>query len=65
MAVNEDCRHYVMKTVGRAGERTERCRIEANTSLPFACPEGCLFYEGRGVSRAGWAQPPSGGSDQR
>lgn len=58
MAVNEDCRHYVMKTVGRSADRVERCRVEANQSLPFACPDGCLFYEPRGVSDAGWVQAP-------
>lgn len=70
MAVNEDCRHYIMQTVGGrtvggrvvvgSGERIERCRIEANQSLPFACPDGCLFYERRGVSSAGWIQAPKG-----
>ncbi len=57
MAVNEDCRHYIMQTVGSGSERIERCRMEANETLPFACPEGCLFYESRGVSNAGWVQP--------
>ena len=51
--MNEDCRHYVMQTA-RNGERTERCRLGANTDLPFACPEGCLFHEPRKVSGAGW-----------
>ncbi|MGH9071570.1 MAG: hypothetical protein ACRDX8_10510 [Acidimicrobiales bacterium] len=87
--MNEDCRHYVMQSVGgqsptrprrvdggraRSGsgpsgagpvERVERCRIEANQSLPFACPEGCLFYEPRGVSNAGWIQPPKGRGPRR
>jgi len=53
MAVNEDCRHYVMQTV-RGHERLERCRLSANEMLPFACPEGCVFYEARKVSQAGW-----------
>ena len=53
MAVNEDCRHYVMKTV-QGQDKVERCRLDANTNLPFACPEGCLFYEPRNVSGAGW-----------
>jgi hypothetical protein len=53
VAVKGDCRHYVMQTV-RSGERTERCRIAANQPLPFACPEGCLFYEPRTTSSAGW-----------
>jgi hypothetical protein len=53
MAVKEDCRHYVMRTV-RSGDRTERCRLTANETLPFACPDGCVFYEPRGTSSAGW-----------
>lgn len=53
MAVREDCRHYVMQSV-RGGERIERCRLSANEALPFACPEGCLFYERRWTSTAGW-----------
>ncbi|MGH9062921.1 MAG: hypothetical protein ACRD0L_02900 [Acidimicrobiales bacterium] len=56
MAVNEDCRHYVMRTVRRGVDKLERCRIDANETLPFACPEGCLFYERRGVSSTGWVQ---------
>ena len=35
-------------------EKLERCRMGANEQLPFACPEGCLFYEPRNVSGAGW-----------
>jgi len=54
MAVREDCRHYVMQTVG-GGERLERCRLGANTQMPFACPDGCLFYERRSTSSAGWS----------
>jgi hypothetical protein len=58
VATNDDCRHYVMQTT-RTGERLERCRIEANEALPFACPTGCVFYEPRRVSSAGWQiQPP-------
>lgn len=58
MAVNEDCRHYLMQTVRHGADKLERCRVEANLSLPFACPEGCLFYEPRAVSSAGWVQTP-------
>ncbi len=53
MAVNDDCRHYVMQTL-RSGEKLERCRVDANDQLPFACPVGCVFYEPRSVSSAGW-----------
>ncbi|HML01681.1 MAG TPA: hypothetical protein VEJ21_01910 [Acidimicrobiales bacterium] len=57
MSVKADCRHYVMQTTARA-EKLERCRVEANEQLPFACPEGCVFYEPRRVSDAGWQVAP-------
>jgi hypothetical protein len=61
MAVNADCRHYIMQTTSR-GDKLERCRVDANEQLPFACPDGCVFYEQRKVSSAGWhvapKQPP-------
>jgi hypothetical protein len=53
MAVYDDCRHYIMQTTVR-GEKLERCRVGANHQLPFACQEGCVFYEARKVSSAGW-----------
>jgi hypothetical protein len=37
-----------------AGEKLQRCKLGANEQLPFACPEGCVFYEPRRVSSAGW-----------
>ena len=66
VAVNADCRHYVMQTNAR-GEKLERCRLDANDHLPFACPEGCLFYEPRRTSNAGWKVAPprrEGSADQ-
>ena len=53
VSVNEDCRHYVMQTTAHE-EKLERCRVGANQQIPFACPDGCLFYEPRNVSGAGW-----------
>jgi hypothetical protein len=53
MSVRDDCRHYVMQTV-RSNERTERCRLAANLQMPFACPDGCVFFEPRRTSSAGW-----------
>ncbi len=53
MAVRDDCRHYVMRTVGN-GELLERCTLGANETVPFACPDSCLFYERRNTSSAGW-----------
>ncbi|MGO9558503.1 MAG: hypothetical protein ACLPQS_01810 [Acidimicrobiales bacterium] len=63
MAVKDDCRHYVRQTV-RGTERLERCRLGANETLPFACPEGCVFYEPRRTSSAGWQVPPPTGGDR-
>ena len=53
MSVKDDCRHYVRREASQ-GEVTERCKLNANEPLPFACPEGCLFYEPRGINQAGW-----------
>jgi hypothetical protein len=51
--VNPDCRYYVMQTTAR-GDKVERCKMDANEPLPFACPPSCLFFEPRSVSSAGW-----------
>jgi hypothetical protein len=32
----------------------QRCRLGAGEEAPFACPEGCLFFEARSISDAGW-----------
>lgn len=56
VSVNADCRHYIMQTTSR-GEKLERCRVDANLDIPFACPDGCVFYEPRRVSSAGWQIP--------
>jgi len=53
VSVREDCRHYVMQTTAHE-EKLEWCRVGANEQIPFGCPEGCLFYEPRKVSGAGW-----------
>jgi hypothetical protein len=53
VGVHEDCRHYIMQTTAHE-EKLERCRMGANDQLPFACPDGCLFYEPRKVTGAGW-----------
>lgn len=57
MAVREDCKHYILQTVG-AGDRVERCKLNANQQLPFACPDDCIFFEARtGISKIGWKAP--------
>ena len=58
MAVRDDCRHYLHRSTP-TGEAMQRCRLSVNEENPFACPEGCLFFEPRKVSAAGWVQPPS------
>lgn len=58
MGVRDDCRHYLHRST-TAGEALQRCRLSVNSESPFACPDGCLFFEPRAVSGAGWAQPPS------
>jgi hypothetical protein len=56
MAVREDCRHYLHRSTP-TGEALQRCRLSANDEHPFGCPQGCLFFEERTVSGAGWTQP--------
>jgi hypothetical protein len=53
VAINEDCRHYVMQSTAK-GEKLQRCTLDANEPLPFSCPVGCVFYEPRRTSSAGW-----------
>jgi hypothetical protein len=53
MAVQESCRHYSSRTTP-AGDVLQRCRLDANEQMPFACPEGCLFFEPRKISETGW-----------
>jgi hypothetical protein len=59
MAFRDDCRHYLARTIA-SGEVARNCRVGAAASeTPFTCPEGCLFFEPRTVSGAGWAQAPT------
>jgi len=53
MGVREDCRHYSTRTVS-ASETVQRCRVDANETMPFACPEHCIFFEPRSITDAGW-----------
>ena len=52
MAVRDDCPHYLRRSTPQ-GDAVERCRVGANED-PFACPEGCLFFEERLVASTGW-----------
>ena len=53
MGVREDCRHYSSRSTA-AGDVLQRCRLGVHEEMPFACPEGCLFFEARKISEAGW-----------
>ena len=53
MGVREDCRHYSTRTVA-PGDVVQRCRVDANERAPFACPDGCLFFEPRSITDTGW-----------
>jgi len=55
MAVRDDCRHYSTRTTA-GGEVVQRCRVDANQVMPFACPDGCLFFEPRPIADAGWTR---------
>ncbi len=59
MAVREDCRHYSSRSTP-SGDQLQRCKVSANEETPFACPEGCLFFEPRSVSGTGWQIGPNG-----
>jgi hypothetical protein len=53
VGVREDCRHYSSRSTA-TGDVFQRCRLAVNEEVPFACPEGCLFFEPRAVSDTGW-----------
>ena len=57
MAVRTDCRHYSSRSVS-ADELVQRCRVKSADTMPFACPDGCLFYEPRSIADAGWDRRP-------
>ena len=67
MGVRKDCRHYSTRSTS-TGDLVQRCRVEANGTAPFTCPEHCLFFEPRSISNAGWerfgdADEGDGGSE--
>ncbi len=53
MSVRVDCRHYSTRTA--RGDVVQRCRLKVNEEAPFACPEGCLFFEPRSITGGTWA----------
>lgn len=55
VGVREDCRHYSTRSRG-GDDVVQRCRIGVNEDMPFACPDGCLFFEPRALSDTGWTR---------
>ena len=53
MAIRTDCRHYSTRSTP-TGDLVQRCRVKANETMPFACPDGCLFFEPRAITDAGF-----------
>lgn len=56
VTVRLDCRHYTSRSLSD-GDLVERCRLDVADAVPFACPDGCLFFEPRPVSDVGWQIP--------
>jgi hypothetical protein len=53
MGSRQDCRHYSTRSVVE-GEVVQRCRLGAAETMPFGCPDGCIFFEARPISEFGW-----------
>lgn len=56
MGVRNDCRHYSSRSLP-TGDTVNRCRLDVAETMPFACPEDCLFFEPRPLNDAGWQRP--------
>jgi len=64
MAVRKDCRHYSTRSTP-SGDTVQRCRLNAATEAPFACPDDCLFVEPRSLSNTGWERFDAGDDGDR
>jgi hypothetical protein len=62
MGVREDCRHYSTRSTP-GGDVVQRCRLGANEDAPFACPQGCVFFEPRSLTDIGWTRDPDDDED--
>ncbi len=58
MGVRDDCRHYSSRSLP-TGDTVNRCRLDVAETMPFACPEDCLFFEPRPLNDAGWQRSPT------
>ncbi len=60
MGARVDCRHYSSRSLP-TGDTVNRCRLDVAETMPFACPEDCLFFEPRPLDDVGWQRPPTDG----
>jgi hypothetical protein len=56
MSARTECRHYASRTIAPQ-EIVQRCRLDVASSVPFACPADCVFFEPRSISDTGWGGP--------
>lgn len=62
MAVRTDCRHYSSRTTPSG--TIEKCRLDMAQSIPFDCPDNCIFFEPRAISGVGWAVEDGANEDE-
>lgn len=54
MAVQTECRHYSSRATPSG--TVERCKLDMAQAVPFDCPENCIFFELRDMTRLGWEE---------
>lgn len=53
MAMRSDCKHYQSRTT-TSGEVIHACDLDAAPDAPWSCPDDCILFEKRELSRVGW-----------
>lgn len=53
MAMRKDCKHYQSRTT-TSGEVIQTCDLNAASDAPWSCPDDCILFEKRELSRVGW-----------
>lgn len=53
MSMRKDCSHYVSRTYS-SGEVMQSCDLDVAPDAPWRCPDDCVLYEKRSLSRVGW-----------
>lgn len=63
MAMRTDCKHYQSRTI-TSGEVIHTCDLDAAPDAPWSCPEDCILFEKRELSRVGWVMGSLGESSK-